>query len=167
MGDRADVLKAVLKQSIDNSLFAGIASKSAYDMLKQGNEFNIGGTFGGGGPELKLKADSVYFKNKCAIVKISKTVVIISRHRRPFHNLKDFSELNINLRDFKLLVVKSGYLSPELMSLSAPSFMALTDGAVNQNLIGIENNNRNQKIYPFQEFDEFIPNVSDGESLII
>ena len=45
--------------------------------------------------------------------------------------------------------------------------MALTDGAVNQNLIGIENNNRNQKIYPFQEFDEFIPNASDGESLII
>ena len=167
VGDRADVLQAVLKQSIDNSLFAGIASKSAYDKLKHGNEFNIGGTFGGGGPELKLKADNVYFKNKCAIVKISKTVVIVSRHRRPFHNLKDFSELNINLSNFKVLVVKSGYLSPELQSLSAPSFMALTDGAVNQNLVGIENNNRNQKIYPFQEFDEFIPNVSDGESLII
>ena len=57
-------------------------------------------------------------------------------------------------------MVKSGYLSPELMSLSAPSFMALTDGAVNQNLIGIENNNRIQQIYPFQEFDEFIPNIS-------
>ena len=166
VGDRADVLKAFFKESINNSLFAGIASKSAYDELRKGNEFNIGGTFGGGGPELKLKADSVYFKNNCAIVKISKTVVIISKLRRAFHNLQDFSELNINLSDFKVLVVKSGYLSPELQSLSAPSFMALTDGAVNQNLVGIENNNRNQKIYPFQDFDEFIPNISDGEPVI-
>ena len=166
VGDRADVLEAFLKESINNSLFAGIASKSAYDELRKGNEFNIGGTFGGGGPELKLEADSIYFKNNCAIVKISKTVVIISKLRRAFHNLQDFSELNINLSNFKVLVVKSGYLSPELQSLSAPSFMALTDGAVNQNLIGIENNNRNQKIYPFQDFDEFTPNISDGESVI-
>ena len=162
VGDRADVLKAFLKESINNSLFAGIASKSAFDELRKGNKFNIGGTFGGGGPELKLEADSVYFKNNCAIVKISKTVVIISKLRRAFHNLQDFNELNISLSDFKVLVVKSGYLSPELQSLSAPSFMALTDGAVNQNLVEIENNNRNHKIYPFQDFDEFTPNISDG-----
>ena len=91
---------------------------------------------------------------------------MISKTRRPFHILKDFTELDLDLSNFKVLVVKSGYLSPELQSLSAPSFMALTDGAVNQNLVGIENNNRNQKIYPFQDFDEFIPNISDGEPVI-
>jgi len=166
VGDRVDVLEAILKHKIDHSLFAGIASKSAYAELKKGNEFNLGGSYGGGGPELKLKADSVYFKNQCAIVNISKTVIIISKLRRPFHYLKDFDELNINLGDFNILVVKSGYLSPELQSLSAPSFMALTEGAVNQNLVGIENNNRKIKIYPFQNFDYYIPIVSDGESII-
>ncbi len=166
VGDRADVLEAILKHNINHSLFAGIASKSAYDELKKSNEFNLGGTYGGGGPELQLKADSVYFKNHCAVVTICKTVIIISKLRRPFHYLKDFEELDINLSDFKVLVVKSGYLSPEMQSLSAPSFLALTEGAVNQNLSGIENNNRGIKIYPFQNFDYYIPIVSDGASKI-
>ena len=30
------------------------------------------------------------------------------------------------------------------------------------NLVEIENNNRNHKIYPFQDFDEFTPSISDG-----
>ncbi len=166
VGDRADVLEAFLEHRIDHSLFAGIASKTAYEELKKGDSFNLGGTYGGGGPELKLKADSVYFKNQCAIVKISKTTIIISKLRRPFHYLKDFHELDINLDDFKILVVKSGYLSPELQSLSTPSFMALTEGSVNQNLVGIENKYRNKKIYPFEDFDDYLPLVSNGKSKV-
>ena len=166
MNQYVDVLEAILKHSHIDSLFAGIASKSAYDELKTGNEFSLGGTFGGGGPLLKLKADSVYFKNQCAVVSISKTVIVISKIRRPFHNLKDFEKLNLELSDFKILVVKSGYLSPDLQSLSARSFLALTEGAVNQNLAIIENKHRNKKIYPFQDFDNFIPLVSDGISLV-
>ena len=166
VGDRADVLEAFLEHRIDHSLFAGIASKTAYEELKKGDSFNLGGTYGGGGPELKLKADCVYFKNQCAIVKISKTTIIISKLRRPFHYLKDFHELDINLDDFKILVVKSGYLSPELQSLSTPSFMALTEGSVNQDLVNIENKYRNKNIYPFQDFDDYKPMISDGESRV-
>ena len=166
VGDRADVLEAFFEQKIDHVLFAGIASKSAYDELKKGNEFSIGGSFGGGGPVLKLKADSVYFKNQCAVVSVSKTVIVISKIRRPFHNLEDFAELNLDLINFKILVVKSGYLSPELQSIPSRSFLALTEGAVNQNLVSIENKKRNKKIYPFQDFDNFIPVVSDGGSIV-
>ena len=166
VGDRVDVLEEILKHSHIDSLFAGIASKSAYDELKTGNEFSLGGTFGGGGPLLKLKADSVYFKDQCAVVRIYKTVIVISKIRRPFHNFKDFEELNLELSDFKILVVKSGYLSPDLQSLSSRSFLALTEGAVNQNLAIIKNKHRNKKIYPFQDFDNFIPLVSDGVSLV-
>ncbi len=166
VGDRADILKEVLKQKISHTLFAGIASKSAYEALKDSNEFTIGGTYGGGGPSLKLKADHVYFTNECAVASVSSTVVIITKLRRPFHNLKDFTDLNIDLKDFKTLFVKSGYLSPELQSLSAPTFMALTIGAVNQDLKGIENNNRLQNIYPFQDFKDYSPAVSNGEHLI-
>ncbi len=166
VGDRADILEEVLKQKIRHTLFAGIASKSAYEALKDSNEFTLGGTYGGGGPSLKLKADHVFFKNDCAIASVSSTVVIITKLRRPFHNLKDFTDLKIDLKDFKTLIVKSGYLSPDLQSLSAPTFMALTSGAVNQDIKGIENNNRMQKIYPFQEFNDYSPVVSNGEHLI-
>ena len=166
VGDRADILKEVLDNGIKDTLFAGIASKSAYDELKQGKKFNLGGSFGGGGPSLELLAESVYFENKCAVVKVKNSTIIISSIRRPFHNMADFTKLKIDLKDFKLLIVKSGYLSPELQELLAPSFMVLSDGAVNQDLKSIENINRNKKIYPFQDFSDFTPQVSNGLTII-
>ena len=166
VGDRADILKVVLKADSKETLIAGIASKSAYDELKKGNEFTIGGTFGGGGPSLILTADSVYFQNQCAIVKVNKTTIVVTKLRRPFHKLKDFNDLKINLRSFQLLIVKSGYLSPDLENLSVPSFMVLSDGAVNQDLSSISNKQRNKKTYPFQDFYDFTPEASNGKSIV-
>jgi microcystin degradation protein MlrC len=63
-------------------------------------------------------------------------------------------------------VVKSGYLSPELQGLSCPSFMVLSNGAVNQDLKNIDNHHRKKPTFPFQEFNEFAPEVSDGSNLL-
>ena len=166
VGDRADVLEAALRERIEHVLFAGIASESAYNELQRGNEFNIGGSFGGGGPNLELNADEVYFEEQCAIVKVKNITIIISKRRRPFHYLTDFNSLRLKLQDYRLLVVKSGYLSPDLQGLSCPSFMALSNGAVNQDLKSIENHHRKKPAFPFQEFNEFVPEVSDGSNLL-
>ena len=166
MGDRADGLEAVLSKKIENVLFAGIASESAYNELQKGNKFNIGGDLGGGGPNLELNADEVYFEEQCSIVKVQNITLILSKRRRPFHDLSDFNNLRLNLQDYRLLVVKSGYLSPDLQSLSCPSFMALSNGAVNQDLKNIENHHRNRPTFPFQKFNEFVPEVSDGSNLL-
>ena len=166
VGDRADILKVILEADLKETLVAGIASKSAYDELKKGNQFTIGGTFGGGGPSLKLNADRVYFQNQCAIVKVNKTIIVVTELRRPFHSLTDFIDLKINLSTFQLLIVKSGYLSPDLQDLSVPSFMVLSDGAVNQDLRSITNKQRNRKTYPFQDFNDFVPEASNGKSIV-
>ncbi len=166
VGDRADVLEEVLNKKIDHALFAGIASESAYNELKKGIEFNIGGNFGGGGPNIELIANNVYFKEQCAIVKVQNITIVISKRRRPFHYLSDFDNLNLNLQDYRFLVVKSGYLSPDLQGLSCPSFMALSNGAVNQDLKNLDNHQRKRPIFPFQEFNEFVPEVSDGSNLL-
>ena len=166
VGDRADVLEAALRERIEHVLFAGIASESAYNELQRGNEFNVGGSFGGGGPNLELNADEVYFEEQCAIVKVKNITIIISKRRRPFHYLTDFNSLRLKLQDYQLLVVKSGYLSPDLQGLSCPSFMALSNGAVNQDLKSIENHHRKKPAFPFQEFNEFVPEVSDGSNLL-
>ena len=166
VGDRADILKVILEADLKETLVAGIASKSAYDELKKGNQFTIGGTFGGGGPSLKLNADRVYFQNQCAIVKVNKTIIVVTELRRPFHSLTDFIDLKINLSTFQLLIVKSGYLSPDLQDLSVPSFMVLSDGAVNQDLRSITNKQRNRKTYPFQDFNDFVPEASNGKPIV-
>jgi microcystin degradation protein MlrC len=79
---------------------------------------------------------------------------------------KYFTDLKINLRSFQLLVVKSGYLSPDLQGLSVSSFMVLSDGAVNQDLSLISNKQRNKKTYPFQDFNDFTPEASNGKSIV-
>jgi microcystin degradation protein MlrC len=91
---------------------------------------------------------------------------VVTKLRRPFHKLKDFTDLKINLRSFQLLIVKSGYLSPDLQGLSVPSFMVLSDGSVNQDLNSISNKQRNKKTYPFQDFYDFTPEASNGKSIV-
>tara|TARA_B110000967_G_C18680072_1_gene457585 strand:- start:521 stop:658 length:138 start_codon:yes stop_codon:yes gene_type:complete len=44
--------------------------------------------------------------------------------------------------------------------------MALSEGAVSQELSSIENIYRKRKIYQFQEFNDFISEVSNGFNLI-
>ena len=148
-------------------LFAGIASTSAYKQLQKQKKFTIGGSFGGGGPSLKLVADDVYFKEECAVVSIQNFKIIISKYRRPFHYLSDFDKLELNLRDFNILVVKSGYLSTDLKKLKVPSFMLLSEGAANQNLQQLENKKRKKPIFPFQNINDFTPKISDGSKIIL
>ena len=65
--------------------------------------------------------------------------------------MSNFRELNINLKKYKILIVKSGYLSPELKKLKADNFMILTDGFVTQDFKRIKNLFREKPIYPFQK----------------
>ena len=55
----------------------------------------------------------------------------------------------------RLLVVKSGYLSPELAPLANPSLMALTDGVVNQDIPRLANRHRRPGTLPFDPNPDF------------
>jgi len=152
VGDRADVLEALIKDEIEGVLVAGITAPGIISKLQGTNKttVTVGGKLGGGGPDLTLNAENICFKNECAVVKLHGITTVLTERRRPFHNLSDFADLGIDLKDYRLLVVKSGYLSPELQSLSAPSFMVLTDGAVCQHFDRLENKHRQRPIFPFQ-----------------
>ena len=152
VGDRADVLKYVIENNFEKVLFAGIASPSAYINLKKNKhtEITLGGELGRAGKRVKIIPDFVRFKNKCAIVTYKKITIVITKYRRPFHFINDFVYLKIKLSEYNILVVKSGYLSPDLKNLKVKSFMLLTDGAVNQDIKNLENFNRKRPTYPFQ-----------------
>ena len=125
--------------------------------MKSKNRSNIflGGELGGGGPIIKILPESVNIINDCAIVKFKSITLIITKYRRPFHYFKDFEDLNIDLTKYKILVVKSGYLSPDLKKIRSKSYMVLSDGAVNQNITALTNNFRKKNIFPFYEKADF------------
>jgi microcystin degradation protein MlrC len=143
VGDRADVLAYALSQNVSSALFAGIADPAAYIGLRDGaRTVKIGGSLGGGGPRIELFVESCRFSQDCAVIQTSGLTVLISKRRRPFHNMSDFDELGLKLDEFHLLVVKSGYLSPDLRKLARHQVMALTEGAVSQNLRSLTNEHR-------------------------
>lgn len=150
VGDRADVLSAFAQGGKSSALFAGIADPAAYDALLNGaSSVDIGGSLGGGGPRLSISPDTCRFANDCAILDWGGLVVVLTKRRRPFHNLTDFYALDLNLDSFQTLVVKSGYLSPDLRDLPRQQMMALTEGAVCQDLSQLANENRPAGTWPF------------------
>ena len=60
-----------------------------------------------------------------------------------------FTRLGLQPKSFKLIVVKSGYLSPELSPLANPSLMALSDGSINQDIVHLPANKYRVPTYPF------------------
>jgi microcystin degradation protein MlrC len=169
VGDRADVLEALIKRGIQKVLVAGIAAPGIIKELQTNGHklIYIGNRLGGGGPIIKIKPEKNYIENECAVVISQGITIVLTEQRRPFHDLRDFTDLGIDLSDFTLLVVKSGYLSPELQSLSAPSYLLLTDGAVCQNFDRLENKFRKRPLFPFENPEEFAPFVSHKQLLSI
>ena len=94
-----------------------------------------------------------------AVVQIEGVTLVLSARRRPYHDLVDFTRLGLQPKSFKIIVVKSGYLSPELSPLANPSLMALSDGSINQDIVHLPKNRRRVPSYPFVADLTFTPKV--------
>ncbi len=68
------------------------------------------------------------------VVKVGSVHVIVTRKRKPYHKASDFTELGLQPRSTNIVVVKIGYLVPELYEMRADWIMALTPGGVDQDL---------------------------------
>ena len=68
----------------------------------------------------------------------------------------DFTSLGLEPTSFKIVVVKAGYLVPEIAAFANPNLMALTDGAVNQDIPRLSNQHR-VPTFPFVQDLTFTP----------
>lgn len=170
VGDRTDVLDAVLKCDMKGVVFAGIAdAPAALDCAEAGvgqsATIRLNGSLGSDCPiveadvEVKQVLGSTMDGDLEVLVAIAGNLLILTQKRRPFHNLEDFRKFGIEPQDQHLLVVKSGYLSPDLAPLANPALMALTDGAVNQDVPALANKHRPKPTYPFQTDFDWQPTV--------
>ena len=69
-----------------------------------------------------------------AVVQIGSLHVIVTKNRKPYHHKADFTDLNLKPEETDIVVVKIGYLVPELYEMRGDWLMALTPGGVDQNL---------------------------------
>jgi microcystin degradation protein MlrC len=85
------------------------------------------------------------------VVKVGSVRVIVTRKRKPYHLEADFTNLGLNPRETDILVVKIGYLVPELYDMRADWIMALTPGGVDQDLERLEYRRINRPMFPLDE----------------
>lgn len=68
------------------------------------------------------------------VVKTGNISVIVTKKRKPYHYERDFTQLDLNPRESDIVVVKIGYLVPELYDIRGDWVMALTPGGVDQDI---------------------------------
>jgi microcystin degradation protein MlrC len=125
---------------------------------------SIGGTLDPlGSKPVKVKAKVVFLLPAAteplreAVVQIEGITLVLCARRRPYHDIVDFTRLGLQPSSYKIIVVKSGYLSPELAPLANPSLMALSEGAINQDILHLPKNRFRKPSYPFVDALTFQP----------
>lgn len=85
------------------------------------------------------------------VVQIGSVNVIVTKKRKPYHLEKDFTRLGLDPRNTDIVVVKIGYLVPELYDMRADWIMALTPGGVDQDLERLEYKRIQRPMFPFDK----------------
>lgn len=99
--------------------------------------------------------ESIVRGDKDAEVEVSVRVgsihVIVTQKRKPYHKEIDFTSLGLNPRKSDIVVVKIGYLEPELYAMKADWILALTPGGVDQNLERLPYKRIQRPMFPFDK----------------
>jgi len=88
---------------------------------------------------------------KEVVVKIGSVHIIVTKKRKPYHKESDFTNLGLNPRKTDIVVVKIGYLVPELYNMRADWIMALTPGGVDQDLERLGYKRIKRPMFPFDK----------------
>ncbi len=102
--------------------------------------------------ELKGTIEAIEHGDKHAetevVVKVGSIHVIVTKKRKPYHKEADFTRLGLEPRNADIVVVKIGYLVPELYEMRGDWIMALTPGGVDQDLDRLGYKRIKRPMYP-------------------
>lgn len=120
-------------------------------------------------PPVRIEGEITAIKesenNTEVVVKSGNIYTIVTEKRNAYHYKKNFTDLGLDPENIDILVVKLGYLTPEIYDLRADWLMALTPGGVDQDLLRLPYKRINRPMYPLDpDMDDpdlsaiFIPN---------
>ena len=149
---------AALQQSGKTLIYASIPGA---ELVKKAIEAGVGGeidaTAGAAvddrfAPPIRLKGVVTAIKededNSEVVVKSGNIYTIVTEKRNAYHYEKQFTDLDLHPREADILVVKIGYLVPELYELRGDWIMALTPGGVDQDLLRLPYKRVPRPIFP-------------------
>ena len=169
VGDRAELLSALVQADAKGVIFAGIADPAATEAAYAAGvgkkiELTVGASLDPNGSkpftgtfEVIFLAQTDTAADRQAVVRIGGIDLVVHAKRRPFHNIADFTTLGLDPRTAKIIAVKSGYLSPELAPIANPNLMVLSTGVVDQFIERLERKRKMHPTYPWDKDFTFEP----------
>jgi microcystin degradation protein MlrC len=169
-GDRAEATGVLIRHKVQDALVAGIADAPATNACYQAGsgatlQLRIGGTIDPQGSSpvpvtarvANLLSTDAPLERQ-AVVEVNGISVVLTARRRPFHEIRDFTILGLDPKRFNIVVVKAGYLVPEIAAIANPNLMALTGGSVNQDIEHLGSEHRVPS-WPFQPDLQWKPSI--------
>jgi microcystin degradation protein MlrC len=86
-----------------------------------------------------------------AVIRSGAVHAVITERRKPYHLVSDFTDLGLNPHAADVVVVKIGYLEPELYEMAADWRLALTPGGVDQDLARLGHSRIERPMFPFDD----------------
>jgi len=159
VGDVPYVLERLLQFRVQDAVFAEIPDSSAVATCFQAGpgvelELNLGGKLDPiHGSPLALRGKVIRLNttpsgNRQVVLQVGGVQVILLERRDAFTTLRQFEELGIQPALHKLVVVKLGYLFPELARIASRSLWAFSPGALNPLVESLPFKRLGRPIYP-------------------
>ena len=160
VGDRVDVLRALQDfPALRPALVVGIADPAATAACYQAGvgadiSLSVGAALAPQQAEaLQLRGQvrqlaDAEGQEQQAVLHSDGIDIVLCGRRRPFHYLADFRLLGLEPQHYALIVVKMGYLVPEIRQLASSSYLALSPGAVDQDVAALPYQRRPRPLYP-------------------
>lgn len=93
------------------------------------------------------------------VLQVGSVFAILTKLRKPYHKEKDFTDLDLRPREAAIVVVKIGYLEPELYDMARDWMLGLTPGGVDQDLERLGHVKIRRPMWPFDRDWETEPDL--------
>ncbi len=172
-GDVPFVLERLLALRVPDAVFAAIADAEATAQCYAAGvgatvDLTVGGKLDSiNGRPLAIRGEIVHLTPEAAgvaTVRVDGIRVILTRERRTFTCLADFREVGVEPLAHKIIVIKLGYLFPELRDVAPRTIMALSPGFADQNLLRIPYRHVRRPIYPLDRDMTWTPPEGEGQA---
>jgi microcystin degradation protein MlrC len=169
-GDTTVALDALLRHGAPSAVVASIADAPAIEtMLAAGVGATVDVALGGKLDPITCQPLSVRGivrhlapgDNPEAVLQIGDTHVIVTQRRRPYHFVADIQRLGLEPLAHKIVVIKIGYLEPDLKRHAPRAFLALTPGAVDQDIERLPFQRVRRPLFPLDNAMTWSPIVSE------
>lgn len=165
-GDNAYMINRIMKHGAKNVLIAGIADAKACELCYNAEigdiiSVDVGGT-------LDKKSETAHITGKLihkgdilsytggnegpsVTLDCGDMTVVITKNRASMCRIDIFESVNIDISKFKIVVVKLGYLFPELAEIAERSILAFTPGSSTERLQDMGFKNIRRPMFPLDD----------------